>query len=257
MAAGATCTKDTECVVAHDCVKIKDAENFICTAFGSLKDGATFTEPAVTSKSVRGFFKDVKVEGPPGVVTLGGSNVCETNSQGTVGDVIQCRSAQRNVDQKLTSQNVGNQCTTNTFVTDGVDDFATKTEVKTTPLCGFNKDNKAICPIFAGDDYIMELAKGIREAQDKQDCHRSSGQSNFAGGAVCEDFFKIKDTKEAFLGFRAGEILGSPQVWANTANNDQCVAQGITFRNWNGHDSAYLSYGVVGMVATAFASIMM
>ena len=239
------CTKDEECARGHDCAKADGATDFVCTAYVSLDNGAKFTVPAANSQ-------------PQGLkaVTVGGSTLCKSGGQATVGDVIQCRSPQRTVDQVHFVDNLQTKCKSETFVDDNADNFATPTVVEVDPLCGFNQNSSAVCPMYPGDDKFIELAGNVADFIKDMSCHRLSGMYAFAQGMVCQDYFTKMGEKEAFNLFRLGQVAVH-QTWANTANNDQCTARTITFRNWNGFDSAYMSYGVVGMIATALTYIMM
>lgn len=240
----AVCTKNEECARGHDCIKIGDAD-FKCTAYATLEEGDQFTLPATNSQP-----QSLKA-------TVGGSTVCKTRGQTTIGDVTQCRYQQRTVDQIHSVEGLNTKCKSNTFVSDDLAKFneATLNE-DIDPLCGFNMNTSAVCPMYPGDDKYIALAGEVAEFIKDMNCHRLSAQHSFETGAVCQAYFEKMTEKGAFKKFRLGQV-SDPQIWANTANNDQCTARTITFRNWNGFDSAYMSYGVVGMIATALTYIMM
>lgn len=240
----AVCTKDEECARGHSCIKIEDGD-LKCTAFASLEEGAQFKLPGANSKP-----HSLKA-------TVGASAVCKTGGQITIGDVTQCRYQQRTVDQIHSVEGLNTKCKSNTFVSDDLTKFneATLNE-EISPLCGFNMNTSAVCPMYSGDDKFLDLKAEVAEFTKDMECHRLSQQSNFANGAVCQAYFEKMTEEGAFKKFRLGQIADH-QTWANTANNDQCTARTITFRNWNGFDSAYMSYGVVGMIATALTYIMM
>ncbi|CAI2369652.1 unnamed protein product [Moneuplotes crassus] len=232
------CTKNEECFRGYDCIKPYGGEDFICVDLHVLKNGDKFYVPNMESRKPRQLFGGILVNELEGDITLEGSHVCETNAQANVDGVMQCRSLQRNIDQSYTVDNIFTKCKTETFLTGGLDNYNKGTLVETTPLCGFNKDNKAYCPIFVGDDIALDLIwKSIQRAEHLN-CHRHSHIGHFVQGRVCKEFYDISHTMEAFYGFRAGQVL-TPQTWANTANNDECVRKTITFRHWNGFDSAY------------------
>lgn len=246
LAANSVCTKDSDCKNGHDCIKLSpDGQDFVCTAFGTLEEGARFTRVANTAPS-----------GPLGVVAVGGSTVCKTTGEATVEATQQCRSHKKNKDTSLRSPNLQTKCKTATFVDDAAANFKTETEVEVDPLCGFNKNNKAICPAFLGDKIVQDLIAENSKFTQGLTCHRLSSVTGFAAGSVCKGFWDVRDKKEGFNLFRLGQML-DPQTFANTADNNDCVANTITFRNWNGFNSAYLSYGAVGMIATALTYIMM
>lgn len=247
LTAGTVCTKDEECARGHDCAKIGDAADFTCVAYASQDAGIRFTVPAATTPSHR---QNV------GAATLTGSTICKTRAQTTLNNVNQCRTAQRSVDQVPFRDNVQATCKSNTYVDENLDNFATATPVEVAPLCGFNSNSSAVCPMYPGDDKYLELVADVAKFIEGMNCHRLSGMYSFAAGQVCQDYYLKMDDKEAFKLFRLGQV-GDHQTFANTANNDQCTARTITFRNWNGFDSAHLSYGVVGMIATALTYIMM
>lgn len=242
---GDTCVKDEECARGHNCIKIGEGE-FTCTAYATLEEGAQFTLPATNSQ-------------PQGLkdATVGSSSVCKTGGQTTIGEVTQCRYQQRTVDQVHFVDNLQTKCKFNTYINEDLTKYNDATVDETVdPLCGFNSNSSAVCPMYPGDDKFLDLKAEVAKFVKDMNCHRLSGVSSFATGQVCQDYFLKKEEKEAFLAFRMGQV-GTHQIWANTANNDQCTARTITFRNWNGFDSAYMSYGVVGMIATALTYIMM
>jgi len=246
LTANSVCTKDSDCAIGHDCIKLSpDGTEFKCTEFGTLNNGDRFTRVTNTAPS-----------GSLGAATVVASTVCKTTGEATVEGTQQCRNHQRNKDDSLRSPNLQTQCKTATFVDEAADNFNTETEVLVNPICGFNKDNKAICPVFLGDKPVQDLIAENSKFTKGLKCHRLSGVTSFGTGSVCKGFWDVRDKKEGFNLFRLGQIL-DPQTWANTANNNDCVANTITFKNWNGFNSAYLSYGAVGMITTALAYIMM
>uniref|UniRef100_A0A7S3NRQ0 Uncharacterized protein n=1 Tax=Euplotes crassus TaxID=5936 RepID=A0A7S3NRQ0_EUPCR len=179
-----------------------------------------------------------------------------TGGEATVGGNQQCRKLKKNENESFKVSDLNQKCNTISFEDDEAANFATQTEEEVSPLCGFNQDSNAICPLFLGDKPVQDLIASTQKFTEGLKCHRLSDFDNFAGGSVCKGMYDVRDKKQGFEFFRLGQIL-TPQEWANTADNAKCVANTITFRNWNGFDSAYLSYGAVGMIATALAYIMM
>lgn len=239
-----------ECGRGLDCVKIiKDGETneFKCTAAGTFEAGETFERAPAQAPST---------SGPLGVEFVGRSTVCKTGGEAVVGGTQQCRQLKKNVNDSFNVTGVTETCKTIAFEEPEAVDFDKETAGEETPLCGFNRDSNAFCPVFLGDSPVQTLITSTQKFLDGLKCHRLSGISNFAGGSVCKGMYDVREKKEGFEFFRLEQIL-DPQEWANTANNEKCVTNTITFRNWYTFGSADLSYGAVGMIATALTYIMM
>ncbi|CAI2371395.1 unnamed protein product [Moneuplotes crassus] len=241
---GEFCSEDSQCERNHDCIKTEKDNNFVCTAYGSLKNGDLFQRsPSHNDVTPMGFLKEARQNGNSvGEVPVYVSNVCKTTGEVTVAYYQQCRYHMRNKDQTYMKKNIMENCVVFGFSDENPDNYNQPIFDETVPLCGFNKNSKPICPLFLGDDYIQKLLSKLQGLFSKMNCHRLSGVTNFGGGSVCNDFYKIGDTKGAFNLFRLSQVLDS-QTWANTANNARCVAKTVTYRNWFGFEKYFLEEG--------------
>lgn len=237
---GDTCVGTLECNYLLDCVKIKGAENLVCTEAFSLNDGDEFTVPAMTHTNLG--------------ADLQASVVCSSGFQIVVDGGMQCRQADRSVSQEKEGRSTpepGKTCDFNSYTTEAAAEFATPIVSQATSFCGFNQDNLAYCQVHAGDDEIMEVMKDIRGK--KMNCHRLSGRA----GSTCADLREVMISNLGFRFYKAGVSMGEGQAAANIANNDNCVAETVMSNLWQGHfgDSA-LTYGVFGVCASLLASIL-
>ncbi len=253
LAAGVECPRENACAVGHACVGVQADDGadgpLKCTAQSSLADGVIFKVPAtMTGQSSNNVGVD------PGTL----SAVCSSWSQVIIPDgKFQCRKASTVAAREVA--NLDAQCAITEYVDDDITKFDTSSTRNIAPLCGFNQDNKAHCPFMIGDADAKKKLVDSTAAIKKLNCHRASFAPTANTQCKAWRDAAIKMDKDIFHATTTGTILGEAghQKFANVANNDKCVSESITLHLWMGFGDAYLSYSVVGMVATAFAYILM
>jgi hypothetical protein len=240
---GANCTDVTQCGFRRDCINIVTngtAATSTCVVWGSLANGDTFTQT---------------VSGPSSGLNadLSGSQVCKSGLQTTISGTIQCRSGSRNVVQgrsSLEKNTAGVSCDTQLFTNDTLEGFANATTATSMSVCGFNKDSKAWCPLLAGDDEVVDFISAFTTVWNTIKCHKNSGASGEA--SVCK---AQQDAEGLDDGWRVYQYIvqtSSDVAFANTANNDRCVAETITSNFWQGQ---FMSAYTVSAITSMFVFI--
>lgn len=260
---GAVCTREAACPRSHSCIKVGDAADFTCTALRSLEHGTEFELlPAAN---------DLLKEGKTAATGQRFmTNICKTwaavaEDDGAANVKWQCRNADINVNtERLTDGGNGVDCEVKTWEAPAFADFDNEGSRKTSSLCGFNKDNRGVCPLQLGDTFTLDLLNAAFDAEQGLECHKTSA-------GLCDALQKAKQAEvqaqdagnaPLFGGHRAGQTIegiggaGANQLFANVANNDKCVAAGVTQNFWNGLGNAYISFGAVSAFATVlFAAL--
>mmetsp|Transcript_15175 Transcript_15175/g.15057 ORF Transcript_15175/g.15057 Transcript_15175/m.15057 type:complete len:99 (-) Transcript_15175:35-331(-) len=72
-------------------------------------------------------------------------------------------------------------------------------------------------------------------------------QNDPESGSICHDYYVALQNKDedlfSYYKFQATVVNeDSAQVWANTANNNKCVAQSLTLDFWDGHYATFEEY---------------
>ena len=224
LATDAVCTRQGQCAIGSFCVKLEEeaTPEFKCKADGSIALGAIFSFPEDTQQVENA----VKTEGGLTVTTSAFQAACASLSQVTLtGDNAgkrQCRTADKSSNSDFSRAATTDSCEIVSFNDDT--DFEKENTRTVTPKCGFNKSNKAWCPVQIGDDKAQTYITAGRAAVKDFSCHRESLNSP-EGGSVCAEFYteiqKVEHTSDAFLNFRLTTVVGDAahQTWANTADN--------------------------------------
>mmetsp|Transcript_5855 Transcript_5855/g.5511 ORF Transcript_5855/g.5511 Transcript_5855/m.5511 type:complete len:161 (+) Transcript_5855:1-483(+) len=152
----------------------------------------------------------------------------------------QCRSNQRNVDQTYMVDSLDQSCKVQIFARDGAENYDKPIIIETTPRCGFNKNTSAVCPLQPGDNYAMDLFYDSFMSIGRMDCHRLSNSIPFENGRNCKEVWNVRDSQLVFKLLRFYQITLFHHMWANTAANEKCVAQTITYNLWNGMEDGLL-----------------
>jgi hypothetical protein len=238
---GETCSNVSECGYRRDCIEIVTngtAAAATCVVWGSLANGDQFTQ---TITGASGEFN----------AGLAGSDVCKSGRQVTIDGTMQCRSADRNKVQGrayLKKDTAGEECVFDQYRADTLAEFDTPVEGKDFALCGFNKDNKAWCPLLLGDDEVLDIISDFNIVWDAAKCHKNSGAPGSGSGSVCKAQFDIQDLNEGWRFFHYIIQTATPFAFANSAYNDQCVADTIMSNFWHGRfDSAYAASAFTSM----------
>lgn len=234
LASGKECTTSLDCARGLSCAKTtEEGAQATCMGAGAFKDGQEFM-----------------FEGEAG----GSAGICQNGNAFVVGDHLQCRQLPRNKDQnKLTQATPGENCAILTFDKPEAENFDQSTETNVNSYCGFNKDNAAYCPRQPGDTEVLNQNKAVESKINGFNCHRLSGT---VAGSICAPVLEWQNSKEGWNFYSRFSLVGTEagQAWANVANNDKCVAEGIMSNFWGGHfgDSAF---GLT-VVASAAATIL-
>lgn len=240
LADGATCTTSAACGFRRSCIQLDGATTSVCVAWGTKSNGDKFTRPNAEASS------EVNAD-------LTASDVCMSGFETTVEGSVQCRSGDRNKVQgraALAKATNGESCDILRFTSDTLADFATGVPATTTSKCGFNKDNRAWCPLLRGDDEVVNTISSFVKVWNTISCHKNSGSSQ---GSVCKAQRDAQDTKDGWKVFQLISQASDDQTFANTALNDNCVENTIMANFWQGHGkgSAYK----VSAVASLFVLI--
>lgn len=258
LGAGVECPRENACAVGHTCVGVQNEDGtdgtLQCTSQNTLANAVIYKNAPLTmnEQSISNVNESLKALVPEV------STACTSwNAVPLPDNKLQCR--QGATSESLTVDNLDARCTVTEFVADEPENSGVSSTREVVPLCGFNSDNKAHCPLEIGDsDFVKEYTEAVAAVQ-KLSCHRTNFAA--AGNNQCKAWRNAAESRDKTI-FKASHLPGTlgttgHQLHANLANNDKCVANSITQHLWKGFGDAYLSYSVVGMFATAFAYILM
>ncbi|CAI2367992.1 unnamed protein product [Moneuplotes crassus] len=242
--AGQNCTKEIECEIGHSCLQLVEHDNQenICIPDSYLDDGVLF------SYADTGFFnikETDNLEGKQLEPTF--SSHCESINQVQLGkNLFQCRKADTNLIPDLSRKAKGSNCIIQTYTHEDPKMFELQTNKTEKSLCGFNKDSKAWCPLKAGDKIAQYLYFNWVDKKNSFKCSRFS-QNDPQTGSICHDLFVAQQADDedlfSFTKFKATVLNpDSAQVWANTANNNICVAKSLTQDFWGNHFATFSHY---------------
>ena len=255
LTAGTECPRENACAVGHTCVGVEADDGtegpLKCVKENSLANGVVFKFPAATTEQST-------TNDNLRALATGISTACSSwNLVDLTGGKFQCRQG-ATVDAQ-TVANLDAKCTITEFVTETAEKSTESTTREIAPLCGFNKDDKAICPLMIGDTDLQKEYSTAIAAVQKLNCHRASFAPTANTQCKAWRDAAIKMDKNIFNAATIPSTIGEAghQMHANMANNDKCIPKSITLHLWKGFGDAYLSYSVVGMFATAFAYILM
>jgi hypothetical protein len=244
---GATCTDVNQCGFRRDCIAIVTngtAANSTCVAWGQLAIGANFTTP------VTGAFVGLDA-------TLSGSQVCKSGLQVSIGGTNQCRSGEKNSVQgrpNLKKATVGESCATMQYTGDSLADFNTPVNGTSRSVCGFNTDSSAWCPLLAGDDEVVNFISAFTTVWNTIKCHKNSGASGT--GSVCKSQQDAEGLDDGWKVYQYIVQTSSEVAFANTAQNDRCVAETITSNFWQGQFGAAYTVSAITSLSVLIASII-
>lgn len=241
-AANSECTDAVGCAFGSTCVTLEGRQGNVCTAAFSLANGVNYT---------------LTGEQGPTDGTLFATNLCDSGAGFRVNaTATQCRPANRNKDESLTTAEPGQDCVILTNNAPEAANWNVENNITAaeTSKCGFNKDEKAYCQVQPGDKMIANDIKVIREKNTGYACHRLSGA---ADGSTCAGARKFEISKDGFRLFKIANMLASAQASANVANNDRCVAETIMADFWQGQFGSALAHSVVGACAALFSVFLL
>jgi hypothetical protein len=240
----AACTTVDECGFRRTCIeKVTDgtAAAATCVAWGTLANGDEFTQTVTGASSGLN------------AAVLGTSQVCNSGLQTNIDNTNQCRSANKNKVQgrdNLKKDNAGESCVTQQYTADALVDWDTPVEANTLSVCGFNTDNKAWCPLLAGDDEVVNFVSDFTTVWNTIKCHKNTGASGV--GSVCKTQFDAEGSDDGWKVYQYLVQTSGDISFANTAMNDKCTAETIMSNFWQGQfDSAY----TVSAITTMFVFI--
>lgn len=227
VADGANCTSSAVCGFRRSCIQLSPDTSSVCVAWATKANGDQFTRPNAEASSEAN-------------ADLTASDVCASGFETTIGGTVQCRSGERNQVQgrdALAQTDNSKTCMTYRYTNDTLEGYSTTVSATTNAMCGFNKDNRAWCPLLRGDDEVVNTISAFVKAWNTISCHKNSGSSD---GSVCKAQRDAQDTDAGWGVFQLLVQTSDPQSFANTAFNDGCVANTVMANFWQGHfTSAY------------------
>uniref|UniRef100_A0A7S3P1J1 Uncharacterized protein n=1 Tax=Euplotes crassus TaxID=5936 RepID=A0A7S3P1J1_EUPCR len=247
---GQNCKREYECGRAHSCLKlVEHGDENICIPNNYLEDGVLFAfadtgffneenDPSHLMKEEDTSFLD------GGKITPTLSLYCESVNHVQLGkNLFQCRKADKNMKTHLSRKLPAKNCLIETYSDVNPKNFDMKKNYTEESLCGFNKDSRAWCPLKLGDKLAQKYYRNWSEKMKSLKCSKFS-KNDPESGSVCYEYHKAIEEKDEDL-FSYNKLQatviseGSAQVWANTANNNRCVAETLTFDFWNGHYGSF------------------
>lgn len=257
LSTGDVCPRDGACPIGHGCIKVgtDDDADFRCTRYHSLNHGDVFEHLPYANNPID-LTKEGKKDATRGVEF---SLYCSTlaaiskEQDDLLNTIYQCRNADRNENQNhLVEGGSGVDCKVATFSDPDFANFNYQQTRTTVSLCGFNKDARGVCPLQIGDDISQELFHRAAKAHFYLPCHQSSNDGKCAALLEAKRAeVRSRDLENsplfganiflqtADLGF-SDDFFG--QLFANIANNDECVARAVTQDFWNGFDISGISF---------------
>ena len=172
VADGQKCTATAECLYGSMCATKDGEADALCVKSLSFDDGQIFTLTDATGMAKDGIVRPL-------------IDICKTQSALRTDDQTeqwQCRGATKNGDDSvsgLSRDTLGAKCIVSAYNnpdTAKSGEVNDQAEVGVTSMCGFNRDEKAYCPIQFGD---AKPNKAITDATNQAlglECHPMSGQ---------------------------------------------------------------------------------
>ena len=238
---GEKCEKTTDCVENAACVNLEGKESPQWVLFGSLEDGALYTEV------------DKKPKEDP---LLHFDSLCQSTFAMHLKDIdkMQCRKPFRNADQNgidgLAREAAGEEWEIIIYIDPKPEKYDKEMRIPApyVSMWGFNKDDRAYCPIENGDDFVNNVVDKIVLERQNILWHRESGKRSH--GSYCQFRKSIVDSKLLFSFEQILKMLAHPQVSVNGMNNDKCVAETIMADFWQGNFNTAESLKVLGLFAS-------
>ncbi len=163
----------------------------------------------------------------------------------------QCRQADRNIDPSLSTQNPGEDCVIEQFVEVDPKKYNVASTRVEPSRCGFNKDSRAYCPLQVGDDYARDLIDSFKDILIKFNCDELEMLPE--SGHICSGIYQsiLRNEDDYFNLRRFFKIFTdkSGWEWINTANNDDCVKDTITYPSWMGFGKGHTPFGLFNPVS--------